>query len=106
MEAALAAFRQYLTSEKRASEHTRRAYLHDVDELVAFARGKLRRPPAPGELDLMMCRAYLASLHGRNDAATIGRKLSSLRAFFRLLVRRRIVVGSPVAALRAPKRAK
>ena len=42
----------------------------------------------------------------RNDAVTIGRKLSSLRAFFRLAVRRRLVRGSPVAALRAPKRAK
>jgi integrase/recombinase XerC len=106
MEAALAAFRQYLTSEKRASEHTRRAYLHDVDELCAFARDKLGREPAPADLDLMMCRAYLASLHGRNDAVTIGRKLSSLRAFFKLSVRRRLVAGSPVAALRAPKRAK
>ena len=42
----------------------------------------------------------------RNDAVTIGRKLSSLRAFFRLAVRRRLVRGSPVAALRAPKRAR
>jgi integrase/recombinase XerC len=106
MEAALAAFRQYLASERRASEHTRRAYLHDVDELVAFAREKLGRAPQPGELDLMMCRAYLASLHGRNDASTIGRKLSSLRAFFKLSVRRRLVASSPVAALRAPRRAK
>ena len=53
----------------------------------------------------MLCRSYLASLHGRNDAVTISRKLSSLRAFFRLLVRRRLVAASPVAALRAPKRA-
>ena len=53
-----------------------------------------------------MCRSYLASLHGANDAVTIGRKLSSLRAFFRLAVRRRLVTSSPVAALRAPKRAK
>ena len=36
---------------------------------------------------------------------TIGRKLSSLRAFFRLAVRRRLRRSSPVAALRAPKRA-
>jgi integrase/recombinase XerC len=106
VEAALAAFRQYLTSEKRASEHTQRAYLHDVDELVAFAREKLGREPAPADLDLMMCRAYLASLHGRNDASTIGRKLSSLRTFFKLSVRRRFVSQSPVSALRAPKRAR
>src|SRR5450432_770723 len=106
METAIAAFRQHLTSEKRASEHTQRAYLHDVDELVAFARAKLGHAPAAAELDLMMCRAFLASLHGSNDASTIGRKLSSLRAFFKLSVRRRLVASSPVAALRAPRRAK
>jgi integrase/recombinase XerC len=106
VEAALAAFRQYLVSEKRASPHTQRAYLHDVDELVAFAARTLGHAPAPRELDLTTCRAYLASLHGRNDAATIGRKLSSLRAFFKLVVRRRLVASSPVAALRGPKRAK
>jgi integrase/recombinase XerC len=36
---------------------------------------------------------------------TISRKLSSVRAFFRLLVRRRLVPASPVAGLRGPKRA-
>jgi len=106
MDEALAAFRQYLTAEKRASVHTLRAYLHDLDELCAHARQVLGRPPVLEELDVTMCRSYLASLHGANDAVTIGRKLSSLRAFFRLAVRRRLVRSSPVAALRAPKRAK
>jgi integrase/recombinase XerC len=106
VEAALAAFRQHLVSEKRASQHTLRAYLRDVEELVAFATRTLGHVPVPAELDLMTCRAYLASLHGHNDAATIGRKLSSLRAFFKLIVRRRLVASSPVAALRGPKRAK
>ena len=41
MDEALAAFRQYLTAEKRASAHTLRAYLHDLDELAAHAtRGR------------------------------------------------------------------
>ena len=110
MQAAIEAFRQYLVSEKRASAHTVRAYLHDVEELAAFARGARGVGPTTSppldELDVVMCRSYLASLHGRNDAVTIGRKLSSLRAFFRLAVRRRLVAASPVAALRGPKRAK
>jgi integrase/recombinase XerC len=106
MEEALAVFRQYLTAEKRASAHTLRAYLHDLDELRAHATRTLGRPPKLDELDVVVCRSYLASLHGANDAVTIGRKLSSLRAFFRLAVRRRLVRSSPVAALRAPKRAK
>jgi integrase/recombinase XerC len=115
MQAAIETFRQYLLSEKRASTHTVRAYLHDVEELAAFARrargangkdGGGDRAVALAELDVILCRSYLASLHGRNDAVTIGRKLSSLRAFFRLAVRRRLVASSPVAALRAPKRAR
>jgi integrase/recombinase XerC len=106
MDEALALFRQYLTAEKRASVHTQRAYLHDLDELRAHATNTLGHPPALDELDVVVCRSYLASLHGANDAVTIGRKLSSLRAFFRLAVRRRLVRSSPVAALRAPKRSK
>jgi integrase/recombinase XerC len=106
METAIAAFRQFLTSERRASAHTVRAYLHDVGELEAFARRTLGREPVLADLDVLLCRSYLASLHGENDAATIARKLSSLRAFFRVLLRRRLVRGSPVSALRAPKRPK
>ena len=108
MQAAIDMFRQYLVSEKRASAHTLRAYLHDIEELAAFARaGKGERATLTlADLDVLTCRSYLASLHGRNDAVTIGRKLSSLRAFFRLAVRRRLIAGSPVAALRGPKRAK
>src|SRR5205807_143012 len=83
-----------LTSEKRASAHTLRAYLHDVEELWSFARAQKGHGAAESkaikldDLDVVMCRSYLASLHGRNDAVTIGRKLSSLRAFFRLAGRR------------------
>jgi integrase/recombinase XerC len=105
MDAAIDLFRDHLRSERRASRHTLRAYLHDVQELALFARNLLGRPAEPSEIDVIVCRSYLATLHGRNDATTIGRKLSSLRAFFRVLVRRRVVTASPVAALRAPKRA-
>jgi len=117
--AAIESFQQYLVSEKRASSHTVRAYLHDVQELAAFAcaarrgqglgpgdRGAGDDPPPLAALDGVLCRSYLASLHGRNDAVTIGRKISSLRAFFRLAVRRRLIATSPVAGLRSPKRAK
>ena len=82
MDQALAAFRQFLTAEKRASEHTVRAYLHDLGEFREHAVATLGRAPALDELDVIMCRSYLASLHGKNDAVTIGRKLSSLRASF------------------------
>lgn len=112
MHDAIEVFRRYLVTEKRAPANTVRAYLHDVGELAAFARSKIGAgdggdaPPALDVLDGVLCRSYLASLHGRNDAVTIGRKISSLRAFFRLAVRRRLIAASPVAGLRSPKRAR
>jgi integrase/recombinase XerC len=108
MEPLLELFRQHLASEKRASAHTLRAYLSDLEELFAHARSMLGEgaPAAltPAHLSTPVCRSYLASLHGRNDPATVGRKLSAMKTFFRLLVRRKLLAGSPVAGLRGPKR--
>ena len=103
-------FRQHLESEKRASPHTVRAYLADLEEFFAHVRGRRDgagrgAPVRCPELDTIACRSFLASLHGKNDPASVGRKLSSLKTFFRLLVRRKLVPASPLAALRGPKRA-
>jgi integrase/recombinase XerC len=107
-----ALFRQHLVSERRASAHTVRAYLNDLDELLAFACQARPGHPARSEpqlqaaaLDAGVCRSYLASLFGRNEGISIARKQSSLRTFFRLLIRRRLIAANPLAGLRAPKRA-
>jgi integrase/recombinase XerC len=108
MEPLVELFRQHLETEKRCSANTVRAYLRDLEGFFAHvraARGSEGAVTIP-ELDLTACRGWLASLHGRNDPVTVGRKLSSLRTFFRLLVRRKMAAGSPVAALRGPKRAR
>ena len=99
MEPLLELFRQHLASEKRASAHTLRAYLSDLEELLGHARSMLGEgaPSAltPADLSTPVCRSYLASLHGRNDPATVGRKLSAMKTFFRLLVRRKLLAGRP-----------
>ncbi len=103
-------FRQHLESEKRASPNTVRAYLADLEELMAHVHDGRRDGPdaAPlvaKDLDTLACRSFLASLHGKNDPASVGRKLSSLKTFFRLLVRRKLLPASPLASLRGPRRA-
>jgi integrase/recombinase XerC len=105
-DAALKLFEDHLRGEQRASDHTTRAYLTDLREFVGFATAELGHRPRLEELDILVCRGYLASLHGRNAASTVARKLSTLRAFFRLLVRRRELGSSPVASLRPPRRPK
>jgi integrase/recombinase XerC len=98
----VAAFREHLEVEKRSSPHTVRGYMHDVQAILAFAEGKGRRPLATS-LDVVLVRSWLASLFEHNDAATIARKLSSVRAFLRFCKRRGVVGENPAALLSPPK---
>lgn len=106
----LDAFRLHLAAERRASPHTLRAYMADLSAFFAFTvRARCGEDADLSalrlqHLDQIACRAWLASLHGTNDATSIARKLSVLRTFFRVLVRRRLLANSPVGALRGPKR--
>jgi integrase/recombinase XerC len=101
---ALAAFRDHLAVERARSPRTVEAYLRDVGafrETLAAKRGA-DRPLA--RLDAVDVRAHLASLFERNEASSMARKLSSLRAFFHFLEKRGVAEGNPARAVRAPKR--
>ena len=103
MDELIARFETYLRTEKRASEHTVRAYLSDVRELVAFARDRKEREPRPGDLDVVLLRSFLAARFGAAEAVTLGRKLSSIRAFLRFLRREGIVEENLARLVRAPR---
>jgi integrase/recombinase XerC len=99
----LARFEKHLAAEKRASPETVRAYLTDVRELVAFAREKREREPKPRDLDVVLLRAFLASRFEKNEAVTLGRKLSSVRSFLTFLRREGLVEENLAKLVRAPK---
>lgn len=94
----------YLTDERNLSPHTKAAYRRDLGEFQAF----LERQGGSGrdalvKIDSFLLRRYLAELHKRNQRTSIARKLSSLRTFFRYLVREGLLVGNPAAGLLTPK---
>ena len=99
-------FLQSLAHERRASEHTVRAYRHDLEEFLAFVADRQKRPAEPRDLEIAMVRGYLASLFGGNGASTIARKLSSLRSFGAYLVRRGERADNPAELVAMPKRPK
>ena len=101
---ALAArFVAHLEGERRASPHTVRAYALNVAQLVTFLEEKRGRTAVARDLDMLSLRSYLASLFAENEAVTIGRKLSALRAFYRFLRREKILHENVAMLLRAPK---
>src|ERR1700760_1879014 len=101
----IARFRTYLTTEKRASPHTIRNYLLNVEQLAEFMRSKGRAERA-GAVDIMLLRSYLASLFAANEPATISRKLSAIRAFLRFWRREHVIEENVAMLVRPPKAGK
>lgn len=99
----VARFVEHLRAEKRASPHTLRAYTQNVAELLAFVEARRGRPPEARDLDIPLLRSYLASLFDVNEAVTIARKLSAVRAFMRFLRRERVIDENLAMLVRAPK---
>ena len=79
---ALAAFTTYLTVERNYSPRTVEVYTRDVAALRAHLREKRSRDVPLARLSAIDVRSQLAALFGVNGPATIGRKLSSVRAFW------------------------
>src|SRR5262249_39828263 len=95
-------FSEHLRYEKRASPHTVRAYLSNLDAFLSFAvekRGELE----PAQLDIPLLRSYLASLFEKNEPVTIARKLSAVRAFLRFLPRERLIDENLAMLVKPPK---
>ena len=93
------AFGRYLGVERALSPHTRRAYESDVRQLTVHTGADI----SPAQVRADHVRAWLASLHRRRSPATLGRKLASVRSFFRWLVREGVIRDDPTAGLPMPK---
>ena len=91
-------FERHLRVERNLSPNTQRAYLKDVEQLAEHCGAGSAGDVAP--LDV---RGWLAMLHRDRSAATVGRKLSGVRAFFRYLLREGRIERDPSAGLPAPK---
>ena len=77
-EQAIEAFERHLRIERNLSPNTLRAYVGDLSAFAAFARdGGIQEPGGVSKAEV---RRWLATLHRDRTAATIGRKLSAVRA--------------------------
>jgi integrase/recombinase XerC len=104
MQSLIDRFATYLADERNLSPHTRGAYLRDLGEFQRFINQHLGSDAKVLEkVDSFLLRRYLAELHKRNQRTSIARKLSTLRTFFRYLVREGILSKNPAEGLSTPK---
>lgn len=93
-------FRAHLEHSKRASPHTVRNYLSDLQQYVAWLEEK--RVPLRGANHALI-RAYMANLAVDRKETSRARKLASIKALYRFLVREKLIPQSPAKLVRSPK---
>lgn len=100
MDTLLSEYQRYLEASGRFSKYTIRNYLIDVKEFLRFLT--VRRI-SPERVDREIIRDYLAELHRMGRVrASLARKLSALRSFYRYLKQER-GWANPMDSVKAPK---
>jgi tyrosine recombinase XerC len=103
MDELLEAYLRYLLAEKNLSPLTLRNYRSDLTHFATYLREE--EDANPTTADRMMLRRYLAALKEQGMAgASLTRKVSTIRSFYRFLVREGKLESSPLTGLVAPKR--
>lgn len=101
-EEAVDKYLNYLRAVRNASEHTLRNYGLDLLAFKSFF--KTADTFTVQSVDKRVIRSYLASLAAKKATKkTILRRLSSLRSFYKFLVKERLVSHNPLDEIESPK---
>jgi len=101
------AFREYLQLEKNYSAHTVKAYLDDLGFFEAFLASELGQENL-AEVNYSQIRNWIVSLVDAGISNTsVNRKISSLKSFYKFLLKTKQISVSPLLkhkALKTPKK--
>jgi integrase/recombinase XerC len=98
-------FMDYLAVERNYSLHTRAGYESDLRQFYEFLKeeGRWGAEPAPKGVSEAAVTSFVYRLHGSCRKVSIARKLSSIRSFFRFLIRKGLASSNPAELVATPK---
>lgn len=101
-------YEEYLKHEKDASEHTVKNYMADLYQFAGYMQKNHANIANAGKsgltkIDHNIVRAYLSTLFGKNNPASIARKLASLRSFFKYWIKEGVLSANPAKDVATPK---
>ncbi len=98
----IATFLEWLEHERRSPASTRDTYRRALEAFHAFCAEK-KLPLDAERLSLLALRSWLGRLHDTDQPSTIGRKVATVRAFYRFLFRKGLIAKNVAAQLKSPK---
>lgn len=106
MEESIQSFVDHLKFEKRYSAHTIRSYRDDLEGFSAYVKDEFGGI-AVRDISAAIIRSWLASLKDAGlTSRSVNRKISSLKSWYKHLLRIGEVKQSPMAAILSPKTGK
>ena len=100
------AFKEYLQLEKKYSPHTVNAYLTDINSFELFNKNQFNDEKID-QANYSQIRSWIVSLVDNNRSnVSVNRKMASLKAFYKFLLKTKQIEVSPLLkhkALKTPK---
>ena len=97
-------FITYLSSEKRFSEHTIKSYATDLKQFTSFLSSEFQIIDEINEISFQIIRTWIASLLEKGiNPRSVNRKISTLKTYFKFLIREGELIENPMIKVVAPK---
>jgi integrase/recombinase XerC len=99
-------FLDYIAFEKRYSHNTINAYRTDLDQFFAFLKDQYNLHDI-NKVDYQIIRSWIVHLmDNKVSPRSVNRKITTLKTYFRFLVKEGIVTDNPMGRVIAPKTSK
>ena len=99
-------FIQYLQFEKRFSNHTLVAYITDLAQFIIYLQ-KTYEIKSIEEINHTVVRSWIVSLmENKISPRSVNRKITTLKSFYKYLLRQKIVAENPMLKIQSPKTSK
>ena len=96
-------FLKYISYEKRYSKHTLTSYQNDLRQFADYLSDKFNVTD-PAEADQLMVRSWVLFLMDTGiTARSVNRKIASLRAYYKFMLKREAIGKDPTARMRLLK---
>lgn len=96
-------FLAYIQSEKKYSIHTVQAYQRDLEQFFLYLQSTYSITEA-AQISHLHIRGWMAQRKELgNEARSINRKISTLKSYFKYLLRQQIITQSPMGKVVTPK---